>query len=102
MNKEGKIYFKDPFNFETFVQQSNEGFINFVDEGPATDVDIKLAINEFDPSLRSHLNFSDPEAFKAMICPLGLEELRAVVKYELMHLQTLIVATKTNQMLLDT
>ena len=55
-----------------------------------------LAINEFDPSLRSHINFSDPDSFKMMICPTGLEELRAVLFYELMNLQTLIVATRTN------
>lgn len=60
-----------------------------------------LAINEFDPTLRSHINFADPDSFKAMICPLGLEELRTTVFYELMNLQALIVATKTNQTLLD-
>lgn len=84
MAKEGKIYFKDPMNFQTFVNIGEN--INFIDEGPASGINIKLAINEFDPTLRSHLNFSDPEAFKAMICPLGLEELRVVVLYELMNL----------------
>lgn len=73
-----------------------------MDDGPGTDIDIKLAINEFDPSLRSHVNFSDPEGFKSMICPIGLEELRVTVCYQLMNLQTLIIATKTNQILLDT
>ena len=36
-----------------------------------------------------------------MICPLGLEELRAVVRYELTNLNLLIVGTRTNQILLD-
>lgn len=53
--------------------------VNFIEEGPATNLDISLAINEFDKKLRSHLNFSDSECFKMMILPLGLEELRAVV-----------------------
>ena len=44
---------------------------------------------------------SDPECFKALILPLGLEELRAITSYELMNLQLLIVATKFNQIQLD-
>jgi hypothetical protein len=63
-----------------------EHFVNFVEEGPGTDLDIKLAINEFDKQLRSAINFSDPECFKALILPLGLEELRSVVAYEVMNL----------------
>ena len=47
------------------------------------------------------LNFSDAEAFKALLCPLGLEELRIVYRYELMNLNMLIVAVRTNQILLD-
>lgn len=33
--------------------------------------------------------------------PFGLEELRCVVEYEMMNLQILIVAVRTNQILLD-
>ena len=47
------------------------------------------------------LNFSDHEAFKALICPMGLEELRLVLRYELTNLNMLVVATRTNQVLLD-
>jgi hypothetical protein len=77
---------------------------NFVDEGPGmeTFVDTELSVKEFDPSLTSALNFADPEAFKALVCPLGLEELRVVVRYELMNLQLLIVGVRHNQILLDT
>ena len=57
----------------------------------------KLAINEFDQQLRSAVNFSDPESFKALILPLGLEELRVVTAYEVMNLQALVVAVRTNQ-----
>ena len=60
-----------------------------------------LAIGEFDPSLVSCVNFADPEAYKALICPLGLEELRCVLRYEEMNLQALIIAVRTNQILLD-
>ena len=95
------MYFKDPFNFQTFIELGDKNYVNFVDEGPATGIELPLAINEFDPSLRSHINFSDPDSFKMMICPTGLEELRLVLFYELMNLQTLIVATKTNQSIMD-
>jgi hypothetical protein len=71
---------------------------NFVDTGPGTEMSIKsdLSIREFDPTLISNLNFSDPEAFKALICPLGLEELRAVVRYEILNLHALVIAVRHN------
>ena len=65
---------------------AGDHFVNFIEEGPASDLEIKLAINEFDQQLRSAVNFSDPECFKALILPLGLEELRAVTAYEIMNL----------------
>jgi hypothetical protein len=101
LRRDSIIYFKDPFNFQTFIELGDKNYVNFVDEGPGSGNEVPLAINEFDPSLRSHLNFSDPDSFKMMICPTGLEELRVTLLYELMNLQTLIVATKTNQGLMD-
>ena len=47
------------------------------------------------------LNFADPESFKALLCPLGLEELRVVFRYELVNLNLLIVAVRSNQVVLD-
>jgi hypothetical protein len=70
--------------------------INFIDEGPADEIPVRLAINEFDPKLRNSVNFSDPECVKAMMTPFGLEELRCVVEYEMMNLQILIGAVRTN------
>ena len=101
MGKEGVVYFKEQFNFVNHVPNGGENFVNFIDEGPGDDYEIKLAINEFDRKIRSCINFSDPECFKAMILPMGLEELRAVVQYEVVNLQALIVAVKTNQIQLD-
>jgi len=62
---------------------------------------LELAIKEFDPTLTSCINFADPEAFKALICPLGLEELRIVVRYELVNLQALVTGVRHNQILMD-
>ena len=101
MRRDGIVYFRDPFNFQTFIELGDKNYVNFVDEGPSSGIELPLAINEFDPSLRSHINFSDPDSFKMMLSPTGLEELRLVLLYELMNLQTLIVATKTNQVLMD-
>ncbi len=105
MAKDGRINFKDSFNFSTFLSGTvpNGRWKNFVDTGPGhhTTWPTNLAVTEFDPTMISCLNFSDPEAFKALLCPLGLEELRCVYRYELMNLNMLIVAIRTNQALLD-
>lgn len=87
MGKESKVFLKDSFNFETHMN-GGENWKNFVDSGPGLDtfVNTELSVKEFDPSLTAVLNFADPEAFKALVCPLGLEELRAVVRYELINL----------------
>lgn len=42
------------------------------------------------------LNFADHEAFKALICPLGIEELRLVLRYEMTNLNLLTIAVRTN------
>ena len=60
-----------------------------------------LSIREFDDTLTTNCNFSDPDAFKALITPLGLEELRTIVRYELMNLHLLIIGTRHNQIILD-
>jgi hypothetical protein len=86
IRREGVMYFKDPFNFQTFIDLGDKNYINFVDEGPGSGIEMPLAINEFDPSLRSHINFSDPDSFKMLLCPMGMEELRITLFYELMNL----------------
>ena len=90
------IYFKDPLNLPSHGPGTNDDKANFIEEGPASDIQINLAINEFDQKLRTAINFSEPESFKSLILPLGLEELRVVVQYELVNLHSLIVATKVN------
>lgn len=76
--------------------------MDFIEDGSGDEVSMGcLAVNEFDPKLRSSVNFGDPEAFKAILLPMGLEELRACVQYEVMNLQCLIVGTQTNQILMD-
>ena len=99
MGRDGMVFFKDKFKFQTSAIE--KGNVNFVNDGPATETEVDLAINEFDSSLRSTIDFSEAECIKALMLPLGLEELRIVVQYEMVNLQALIVATRTNQILLD-
>lgn len=101
-NSGARLYFNDSFNFETFIS-GGVNWINFVDGGPGlkTTVPTTYSIKEFDVSMTATLNFADHEAFKALICPMGLEELRLVLRYELTNLNMLVVATRTNQILLD-
>lgn len=79
----------------------NPDKINFIDEGPMTGVDTYLAISEFDKSLTSWINFRDPLCFQSMLTSWGLEELRAVIHYQIMHMQVLVIAVRTNQEFLD-
>jgi hypothetical protein len=75
--------------------------MNFVDDGPASFINIELAINEVDPVIASNLNFRSSDAFKLMILDSGLEEIRVILHYQMMQKQALIVATRTNQILMD-
>jgi hypothetical protein len=47
LQREPKCNFKEPFNLSNFVN-GGQNYINFIEDGPGSDVDCKLAINEFD------------------------------------------------------
>ena len=76
--------------------------VNYVDEGVATSSEFDLAITEFDSSLLANINFRSPDAFKSLVTTAGVEELRAVLHYQKMQEQILLVAVRHNQVLLDT
>jgi hypothetical protein len=65
--------------FEHELLGPNE--LNFMDDGPASMLNIELAINECDPILASNLNFRNADAIKIMITKSGLEELRVILHY---------------------
>jgi hypothetical protein len=60
-----------------------------------------LAISEFDSALLTNINFRNPDTFKLNILTSGLEEMRAILSYQLMQKQLLIVATRINSHLID-
>lgn len=95
LGKEPKAFFENPLNFESHIV-GGENWKNFVDEGPDTIFPTTLSIKEFDPTMCAVMNFADPEAFKALVTPLGLEEMRVVVRYEVMNLQLLTIGVRHN------
>lgn len=62
---------------------------------------LELAFMEFDPSLCANLDFKSESCIKALFLDLGVEELRAVLHYQIMQQHLLTVAIKTNQFLVD-
>lgn len=54
-----------------------------------------------DPTLTSNIDFSMSDSFKLLITHSGVAELRAVLQYQIMHKQALIVACRTNQAMVD-
>ena len=74
--------FSEGLAFEHGQHQDDE--INFLDDGPASFINIELAINEIDPIIASNLNFRSADAFKIMILTSGLEEVRLILHYQMM------------------
>jgi hypothetical protein len=87
-------------NFED-LGDAGSGLVNFLDHGPAHQESIGLAIREFDPVLLSNFNFRNPDSFKYNILTSGLEEVRAILHYQLLQKHLLIVATRINALLID-
>ncbi|CDW83349.1 UNKNOWN [Stylonychia lemnae] len=95
-----KVIYSDQINFDNYLIDQSK--INYIDDGPAKLIDFDLAISEFDQLLKSNLNFRSSDAIKMMMCNSGLEELRAILHYQLMQKQLLIIGVRMNQLLIDT
>lgn len=74
--------------------------INFFEEGSLTDLSVDFAINEMDPSMTANLNFMNSESFQCLVLDGGLQDLRAVLHYQLMQKQLLMVASRLNSSLM--
>jgi hypothetical protein len=95
-----KPFFTDQVKFDNYLIDASK--VNFIDDGPAATQDFEFAIKDFDLSLKSNINFRSPDAFKMLTCTSGLEEVRAILHYQLMHKQLLIIAVRLNQVVIDT
>ncbi len=84
-------------SFETIdIHDDQAGLINYFEDGTSHSIKIGLAVNEFDPTLLANFNFRNPDTFKLNITTAGLEEVRAILMYQLLQKHLLIVATRTN------
>lgn len=73
------LHFSNALSMET--NQIPMDQYNYVDEGSMTDVHMELAINEFDPTIRSNLNFIHTESVQCLMLDSGVSDLRAVLHY---------------------
>lgn len=89
-----KAFFTDSVKFDNYMNDAQK--VNFIDDGPGSFFEYDLAIREFDAVLKSNLNFRNPDAIKILVTTSGLEELRGVLHYQLMHKQLLIIGCRMN------
>lgn len=68
---------------------------------PGSKSSFKLPIFEVSPVLTENLDLKSPTCFRMMILPLGLNELKAVTEYQVMHKHLLIVSSLLNQAAVD-
>ncbi len=87
-------FFADQVKFDNYLIDTTK--VNYIDDGPAAGFEFDLAIKEFDQVLKSNVNFRNPDALKMLLCTSGLEELRGILHYQLMHKQLLIIAVRYN------
>ena len=67
------------------IHDDQSEVINYLDEGPSFNTVIDLAVREFDLNLLSNFNFRNPDTLKLNITDAGLEEVRAILIYQLMQ-----------------
>ena len=75
--------------------------MNLVDLNDGSKLTFDLPFREFDGTLRANLDFKSESCIKALFTNLGVEELRAVLHYQIMQQQLLHVAVVMNQLLID-
>lgn len=95
----GKLVQSEGIPFET--QSIAKGNMNLVDLNDGSNLELDLAAREFDGTLKACLDFRSESCIKALMTDLGVEELRAVVHYQMMQKQLLTIAVMRNQILMD-
>lgn len=68
---------------------------------PGSKSSFKLPAFEISPILTENMDLKSPSGFKLMLLPLGLEELKAVTEYQVMHKHLLIISCILNQYAID-
>lgn len=75
--------------------------VNIVDMNDGKNRNFKLPFMEFDEELKANLDLRSESCIKALMTDLGVEEMRAVLHYQVMQQQLLTVAVMNNQALID-
>ena len=68
----------------------------FVDTNDGTKMTFDLAFREFDSTLKSCLDFKSDSCIKGLMTDIGVEELRAVLHYQMMQKQLLTISVMRN------
>lgn len=75
--------------------------VNIVDMNDGKNKNFKLSFMEFDEELKANLDLRSESCIKALMTDLGVEEMRAVLHYQVMQQQLLTVAVMSNQGVID-
>ena len=78
-----KTIHSDQVNFNTSNILKDQ--INIVDSNHGKNKVFELAFTEFDNLLSINLDLKSESCIKALMTNLGLEELRGILKYQIMH-----------------
>ena len=83
---------------------TEQGQVNFIEHGSLLfklpENDSGLAIDEICPTLRSNLNFRNPECIQLTTLDGGINNLRVTLHYQIIQKQMLSNAVKSNSTLL--
>ncbi len=60
--------------------------MNLVDYNDGSRLDFDFPFREFDMSLKANLDFRSESCIKALMIDLGVEDLRAILHYQMMQL----------------
>ncbi len=77
-----KVELSDGISFDP-LNNDDATFVNFIDHGPSHLDTIGLTVREFDRALLSAINFRNPDSFRLNILDAGLEEIRAILAYQI-------------------
>jgi hypothetical protein len=97
-----KLVSRDAIAFETAtISKDGLNLVDLNDGSKLSPEQMDIAVMEFDATLGASLDFRSESCLKALMTDLGVEELRAVVHYQLMQKQLLTVGVLRNQALMD-
>ena len=72
-----------------------------IDDGPGSKTDFWVPAFELDSKLRANFSFSSILSLKHMMLPWGIEELRAIYSYQIVHKHLLVIGIQLNQNIID-